>query len=282
VKLPSNPRAVITGAASGLGRAFSVKLAARGGRILVCDVHLERAAETAKLVTNAGGTAEVLLCDVTKVTDLERAADTADRLWGGTDLLVNNAGVAAAGSVGDVALDDWEWIMRINLWGVIHGCHVFVPRMKARRFGHVLNVASSAGIACLPEMASYNVTKAGVIALSETLHAELAPYGVGAAVLCPTFFQTNLLENFRSPSRKERSIADAMLRSSKTTAEDVAETGIRGLERGKVVIIPQADGRWLWRVKRLLPGLYHHLLGKHAKTHAEELAERFARSQALT
>jgi NAD(P)-dependent dehydrogenase (short-subunit alcohol dehydrogenase family) len=274
MSLPAKPRAVITGAGSGLGRALSVKLAARGGRILICDIHLERAAETAKLVREAGGAAEVVHCDVTKVADLERAAETAEGLWGGTDLLVNNAGVAAGGYVGDIPLDDWEWIVRVNLWGVIHGCHVFVPRMKARRSGWVLNVASSAGIACLPEMASYNVTKAGVIALSETLHAELASHGVVVAVLCPTFFETNILESFRSPSRRQRALADAMFRRSKTTADQVAESGIRGIERRRVVIIPQADGRWLWRVKRLLPGLYHHLLGRHADKVTEGLSHR--------
>jgi NAD(P)-dependent dehydrogenase (short-subunit alcohol dehydrogenase family) len=263
MKLPLDPRAVITGAASGLGRALSLELAQRGGRILVCDVHVERGLETARLVKDAGGTAEVLHCDVTKVADLERAASAAERLWGGTDILVNNAGVAAAGHVGDVPLEDWEWIVRINLWGVIHGCHVFVPKMKAQRSGFILNVASTAGIACAPEMASYNVTKAGVIALSETLFAELRPFGIGVSVLCPTFFETNLLESFRSPTSGQRTLAEAMFRRSKVTAAEVAEAGLRGLERGRLVTIPQTDGIWIWRMKRLFPSVYHRLLGKH-------------------
>jgi NAD(P)-dependent dehydrogenase (short-subunit alcohol dehydrogenase family) len=270
MKLPPNPRAVITGAASGLGRALSVKLAERGGRILICDVHLERAAETANQVRRAGGAAEVVYCDVTKVADLERAAETAERLWNGTDLLVNNAGVAAGGTVGDIPLEDWEWIVRVNLWGVIHGCHVFVPRMKARRSGCVLNVASSAGLACLPEMASYNVTKAGVIALSETLHGELVPHGVGVAVLCPSFFETNILETFRSPSPRQRRIADALIRRSKTTAEEVAEAALRGIESENVVIA-QGVGVWLWRAKRLAPRLYHRVVGKRARTQGDRL-----------
>jgi NAD(P)-dependent dehydrogenase (short-subunit alcohol dehydrogenase family) len=269
MKLPPNPRAVITGAGSGLGRVLSVKLAARGGRILICDIHLERAVETAKLVSDAGGTAEVLGCDVTRVSDLERAAARSEQLWGGTDLLVNNAGVAAGGSVGDIPLVDWEWIVRVNLWGVIHGCHVFVPRMKARRTGWVLNVASSAGVACLPEMASYNVTKAGVIALSETLHAELAPHGVAVAVLCPTFFQTNILESMRCATSRQRTLAEAMFRDAKSTADDVADAAIRGMERGRVLILPQADGRWLWRAKRLLPSLYYRLVAQYAAAYAE-------------
>lgn len=277
MKLPSNPRAVVTGAASGLGRAISLELAKRGGRVLVCDLHLERGRETAKLVKEAGGVAEVLRCDVTKVDDLVNASDHAERLWGGTDLLVNNAGVAAGGHVGEISLQDWDWIMRVNLWGVIHGCHVFVPKMKARRSGFVLNVASSAGIASLPEMASYNVTKAGVIALSETLYAELAPFNIGVSVLCPTFFETNLLESFRSPASRQRRLAEAMFKRSKFTAEQIAVAGLRGLESEQLITIPQADGRWMWRAKRLLPGIYHRLVGKSAEQVAERLAPRAAK-----
>jgi NAD(P)-dependent dehydrogenase (short-subunit alcohol dehydrogenase family) len=272
MKLPPKPRAVVTGAASGLGRALALEVAKREGRVLVCDVHAERGPETVKLVRDAGGSAEFLRCDVTKPEDLERAAQEADRLWGGTDLLVNNAGVASGGHVGEIPLSDWEWIVRINLWGVIHGCHVFVPEMKERGSGFILNVASSAGIACLPEMAPYNVTKAGVIALSETLYAELAPFGIAVSVLAPTFFQTNLLESFRSPTTRQRGIAEAMLRRSTATAEGVAEAGIRALERGKLVTIPQLDGRWMWRVKRLLPAVFHRTLAKRGRAIIESVA----------
>ena len=113
---------------------------------------------------------------------------------------MNNAGVAAGGLVGEQSLDDWKWIVDINLWGVIHGCHVFAPRFRAQRSGYILNVASAAGFVSLPEMASYNVTKAGVIALSETLCGELSPCGVRVSVTCPSFFKTNLMDVLRSPT----------------------------------------------------------------------------------
>ena len=263
-KLPHRPRAVVTGAASGLGRALALELARREGRVLVCDIHLDRAAETAELVRAAGGQAEVLACDVTKPADVERAAVEVERLWRGVDLVVNNAGVAAGGKVGEISLDDWDWIMRVNLWGVIHGCHVFVPKLKAQGHGFILNVASAAGIACMPEMASYNVTKAAVIALSETLYSELAPAGIAVSVLCPTFFQTNLIESFRTPQHDLRAVAHRKVNESKVTADEIAEAAVRGLERGRLVIIPQVDGAIVWRAKRLAPELYHRLLGKHA------------------
>lgn len=260
MKLPKAPRAVITGGGSGLGRALALRLAARKGRMLIADVNTSRAEETARLVGDRGGEAHALRCDVSRTEDWEQLANRSDELFGGTDLLVNNAGVAAAGAVGDFAIEDWEWIMRINLWGVILGCHTFAPRMKAKRRGAILNVASSAGIASFPEMGAYNVTKAGVISLSETLDAELASFGVTVSVLCPTFFKTNLLETIRVAKEEQRTLAGAMFERSTMTADEVAEAGLRGLERGQLIVIPQADGNVVWRAKRLAPALYRQLV----------------------
>jgi NAD(P)-dependent dehydrogenase (short-subunit alcohol dehydrogenase family) len=260
VKLPDAPRAVVTGAAGGLGRAIALELARRGGRVLVADVNREGAEETAEHVVRAGGQAEVRITDVTRADDLVAAADAADRTWGGADLLVNNAGVAAAGTMGDIPLEDWEWALKINLWGVIHGCHAFVPRMRARGGGAILNVASAAGIASLPEMGPYNVSKAAVISLTETLTSELAPHGIQVSALCPTFFPTNLMQSFRSSSERQRRLALAMFRRSTMTAEQVARAGIRGLERGKLLIVPQRDGRLAWWMKRLAYGAYYGAL----------------------
>lgn len=260
VKLPSATRAVITGGGSGLGRALALRIADRKGRVLVADVNTSRADETVELIKSRGGEAVAIRCDVSRLEDVEQLAETAEKLWGGIDLLVNNAGVAAAGPVGDLPIADWEWIMRINLWGAIHGCHVFVPKMKAQGRGFILNVASSAGIASFPDMAAYNVTKAGVISLSETLDAEVGGSGIAVSVLCPTFFKTNLMENFRAPSEEQRALADALFARSTMTADEVAEAGLRGLERGELIIIPQSDGNVVWRAKRLAPEIYRQLL----------------------
>lgn len=225
------------------------------------DVDAARAAAVAAEVSAAGGEGAALAVDVTDPAALERAADEAQRLWGGTDLLVNNAGVACAGPVGEVPLADWEWTLRIDLMGVIHGCHSFIPRMKAQRSGAILNVASAAGVACIPEMGPYNVAKAGVIALTETLYAELAPHGIAVSVLCPTFFKTNLMDTFRSPSSRQRRFAHLLFERATSTAEEVAAAGLRGLESRQLIIIPQSDGQRVWRTKRLAPTLYHRVLG---------------------
>jgi len=263
VRFPSAPRVVITGAGSGLGRALALEFARRGGRVLITDVNLAGAEETAVLVRADGGEAYVQACDVSQAPDVEACAVEVERRWGGVDVLVNNAGVASGGRVGEVSLAEWERTIRINLWGAIHGCHVFVPRMRHARAGWILNVASAAGFASLPEMATYNVTKAAVISLSETLHAELRPHGIHVSVLCPTFFPTNLHTSLAAADERTRRLTEALFRRARSTAEEVAREGVRGLERGKLHILPQADGRWLWLAKRLLPGLYARTVGRH-------------------
>jgi NAD(P)-dependent dehydrogenase (short-subunit alcohol dehydrogenase family) len=125
-------------------------------------------------------------CDVTRLADVRSLAEACT---GAVDLVVNNAGVGAGGRIGELSIEDWRWT-DVDLYGVIHGCHVFVPILREQGRGHVLNVASAAGLLCAPHMAAYNVAKAGVVALSETLAAELAGSGVGVTVLCPTFFKT--------------------------------------------------------------------------------------------
>ncbi len=243
-------RAVVTGAGSGLGRALCVRLAARGASVLAADVDAARADETARLV---GGIAA--RCDVGVLADVEALRARAVAELGGVDLVVNNAGVAVAGAVGAVPIADWEWIVRVNLWGVVHGCHVFVPQLRAQGRGHVLNVASAAGLVALPDFAPYNVTKSAVVALSETLYAELRGTGVGVTVLCPTFFETGIARAARGTSAEQVAMAAALMKESSWSAEAVAERALRAVDRGRLYAIPQADGRWMWRLKRLAPRL---------------------------
>src|SRR6266498_3005484 len=148
---PAFPRAVVTGAASGLGRELCLELARRGARIVASDVDAAGLDETLRRVTEEvrNGTppaVHAVRCDVSKLDDVERLAAEAERLLGGVDVLVNNAGVVAGGRVGDIPMADWQWVLGVNLWGVIHGCHVFAPRMRRQRSGHIVNVASSAGL----------------------------------------------------------------------------------------------------------------------------------------
>jgi short-subunit dehydrogenase len=253
--LPASPACVVTGAASGLGRAFALELADRGARVFLADVDEVGLAETAKQVTARGGAARTLRCDVSKLEDMKRLhAESTEWLPGGVDLLINNAGVAVGGAVGEVPIEDWQWITGINQWGVVYGCHLFLPAMKRRGRGHVLNVASIAAFACGAQMGPYNVTKAAVVALSETLAGELSGTGVGVSVLCPFFFATNIAKSARSSSSEVSpdSIEKIMKRTS-VQASEVARRALRGCDKGDLYVFPHREARAIAALKRLVP-----------------------------
>ncbi len=260
-RLPSRPRAFITGASSGFGRAVALELAARGGRLVISDVDEEGLRETAGLAERRGAEVRTILCDVRDPEQVEAQAALVDEAFGGIDVGVNNAGVAVTGLVGDVSLADWKWQIDINLWGVIYGCHALVPRMKAQGSGFILNVASAAGLLAAPTMGPYNVSKAGVVSLSETMAGELIGKGVRVSALCPTFFRTNIHVAARTTMPQQRDQTSKLITESKWSAEQVAKIAIDELEAGRLYIIPQPDGRGMWRMKRVLGGNFHKLVG---------------------
>jgi NAD(P)-dependent dehydrogenase (short-subunit alcohol dehydrogenase family) len=252
--LPPRPASVVTGAASGLGRALSLELAGRSARLLLADIDDAGLAETARLVQSRGGEARTVRCDVSKIDDVRRLHEQATSWLGDVDLLVNNAGVAAGGPVGEVPLADWEWITGINQWGVIYGCHLFVPEMKARGRGHVLNVASIAAFACAAEMGPYNVTKAAVVALSETLAGELAGTGVGVTVLCPHFFLTNIARSARSSATRGRPDSiEKVMRRTPVQADEVARRALRACEKDRLYAFPHREAKAIAALKRTAP-----------------------------
>ena len=257
-----NPQSVVTGAASGLGRALCLEVAKRGGRVVVADVNMEGAEETAHLVEVAGAKAFVERCDVSKKEEVEALAEASRKHLGEIDLLCNNAGVAVSGPFEEVSDEDWKWIVDINLWGVIYGCQVFLPAMRQRRRGYVLNVASAAGLLRTANMSPYNVTKVGVVGLSETLNTEYKEHGVRVTALCPTFFKTNILESGRGPEMKETRLAKKWMERSKVQAPDVARIALDNLAEGRIYSVPMKDGRALWRLKRAAPETFYSVLKK--------------------
>jgi NAD(P)-dependent dehydrogenase (short-subunit alcohol dehydrogenase family) len=263
MSLPKNPYAVVTGAAGGFGRALALSLAERGAELLLCDVNLSGVEETVALVKAKGARdARAMRCDVTKLEEVQALSDAcADAR---VDLVVNNAGVSSAGRIGESPLEDWRWTIEVDLWGVIHGCHVFAPRLKKQRSGHVLNVASAAGLLCAPTMGAYNVAKAGVIALTETLNGELTGTGAHATVACPTFFKTNIVSGGRFADPKLRSAAERLISNGKD-ADDIARAALRAVDRDELYCVPMSDGRWMWRIKRAIPHSYGKVAGLIAK-----------------
>ncbi len=254
-------RVVITGAGSGLGRAMSIEFAKLGWSVCVSDIDMERAKATEAMVSQKGGKPLVIRCDVTQPEQLESLADALKKQWGGVDIVINNAGVAAAGYMEKIPLKTWDWIITLNLKSVIYGCRAFIPLLEKQGGGHIVNVASNAGIASLPEMSCYNVTKAAVISLSETLNVELNAKKIGVSVVAPTFFKTNLMDQFTSPDPRQREMANAFFNKSKATSEDVARHVIRAVKRNKLYVITQTDGKFTWFCKRMTPEIYFKVLG---------------------
>lgn len=259
-------RILVTGGGSGLGRAICLGFAVKGWKICIAEINIERAEETAELVEKKGGTALTVKCDVTSEEDLKSAAEKVREAWGGIDILVNNAGIATAGYMEKISAEQWDRIIDVNLKSVITSCRVFIPVIAAQGGGHIVNVASNAGIACLPEMSCYNVTKAGVIALSETLKSELSPKKIGVTVVAPTFFKTNLLESFSSTDERQKKMAETFFKRSLCSAEDVAADIIRSVFKNKLYVITQLDGKLVWYLKRLAPSLFFKTLAFGQRT----------------
>jgi NADP-dependent 3-hydroxy acid dehydrogenase YdfG len=243
-------RVLVTGAGSGLGRAIAARFASGGARVLVSDVDLAAAEAVAKELGQ-----QAIRLDITSDADWRAALDRCQADWGGLDVLVNNAGVAAGGRFDRIPLEDWDWIWEINLKGVVRGCRTFVPLFTDQRAGHIVNIASLAGIMNLPAMSSYNVTKAGVIALSETLRLELEPYGVHTTVVCPAFVATNLGDRLRTPDPGVAKLMGKLMSASRVTADDVAHQVVDAVARKRFLVLTHPDGRRSARLKRLAPRL---------------------------
>ena len=252
--IPRCRHAVITGAASGLGRALAVRLGRDGWHVAVCDVDEMQATETVSLVERAGGTAQVERIDVTVPAEWEALRARLRQKWERIDLLVNNAGVTGAGEVGRFPLDDWRWILDVNLFGVLYGCDAFVDWLAENPHGaHIVNTASMAAVASAPTMGAYNVSKAAVVSLSETLYAELLHRNVGVTVLCPGFVATKLLDAGRWNRPTLEATAKAHFAEARITADDVAEATLRAIRRRHLYVVLPLRARIFWRLKRLLP-----------------------------
>ncbi|MBN2027892.1 MAG: SDR family NAD(P)-dependent oxidoreductase [Actinobacteria bacterium] len=272
----------ITGAASGLGRAFAQAWAASGSRVGIMDIDMEGAGETLRLVEKAGTSGKVLRCDVRNCDEVEAAADHLFDLWGGVDVLVNNAGVGGGGAVGEIPLRDWETVIGIDLWGVINGCQAFIPRMKERGGGHIVNVSSLAGLISAPRFAPYNASKAAVVALTQTLKTELASSRIGVTVVCPPVVKTDILENtLRMAGEIDYDIAGEMellkmaMGASRITPEDIAAMTLKAVERNRLYVIPGLPLRLSWLSARLAPSLFYGVSALLAARGLHEPVYRF-------
>jgi len=255
----------ISGAGSGFGAALAHKYAADGWKVAVTDIDQERARQTLFEIQQLGGDGFSLLLDTTKSDQWQQLEDEVMNRWGGLQILVNNAGVATAGNVEDTSMEDWQWVLDIDLMGVVRGCHQFATMFKKQRSGHIVNVSSFAGLAGMPFVVSYGVAKAGVVALSEALRAEMQPYGVGVTVACPAFVKTNLLDTFRSTKNDTKATVTRWMESSGISADQIAEEIASAVKKNTFLLLTHPQTRSAWRLKRWLPKRYQKLLAAYEK-----------------
>lgn len=265
-KTSHNALAVVTGAGSGIGAGFAVELSRRGGSVVCSDIDEAAAATTATAITSNGGKATAIRCDVSQFDDVRELAAQSESWFGAAPtLVINNAGVAAGGArIGEASIDDWRWLLGINLWGPIHGCHVFAPILRTAEPSKtprgIINVASAAAFGAAPGMAAYNVSKAGVLSLSETLAAELSGSGVNVTALCPTFVKSNIVESGRIPQQTS-DLATKLMRWTGFSAAKVARTCLDAHDRGDLYCMPQLEAKVGWNIKRFAPQAYTRAMG---------------------
>ena len=256
-----NANAVVTRAGGGIGRAFALLIAERGGRVVCSDIDEKKARETAGMIESAGGEALAVETDVTSLEAMEALAEQA-RAWcpEGINLVVNNAGVGAGGApVGEISMADWRWTIDVNLWGVIHGCHVFAPELREQEHAGLINVGSTASFAAAPGMGPYSVSKAGVLALTETMAAEMSGTRVHVTALCPTWVKTDIAKSGRISGQASQ-LASRMIDRG-WPPEKVVKQTLDALDRNQLYVVPQLDARTVWRAKRWMPSLYARGLG---------------------
>jgi NAD(P)-dependent dehydrogenase (short-subunit alcohol dehydrogenase family) len=242
--------AVVTGGGSGIGRALALVFAREGARVVVADVAPADAAETLAMIRARGGDGLAVPTDVADREQVRRLAEAAFERLGAVHILCNNAGVVVSGGLEAATHADWQWVLGVNLWGVIHGLEAFLPRMIAQgRGGHVVNTASMAGLIASQGLGVYNTTKYAVVGLSETLVKDLRPYGIGVTVLCPMGVATRIRDAGRNrpPSLQNpgpgAAGAEVTLIGSTLAPEEVAEATLAAIRANELYVITHPEGR---------------------------------------
>jgi NAD(P)-dependent dehydrogenase (short-subunit alcohol dehydrogenase family) len=248
-------RAFVTGAAHGFGLALARTLAAEGWTVGLADLDTDALPGAAEQVEALGGHAFPVPLDVTDAAAFGKAAAGFVDQCGGADLVINSAGIAAAGRFEDIPAEDFDATVAVDLGGVANGCRAFAPYLREAGARHLVNVASAAAVAAAPYMAPYNAAKAGVVALSETLYGELAGAGVHVAVVMPTFFKTGIAEAQRS-DEAFRQLTRRLMENSGLSAEEAARRTLRAAGKDRIHILFPWQAKWVWHLKRFFPAIY--------------------------
>jgi len=251
-------KALVTGAASGIGRAIALELARHGTHLFLVDVDAAKLAGVAYQARMAGIEAIERCCDVSQASEISAAVAAILYQWGGVDILVNNAGITYYGRTEEMSFEHWDRLMRINLDSHVRFTRELLPSLLARREAHVLNVCSMFGLVAMPKLAAYSTSKYALVGFSEALRAEYGREGLGVTALCPGFVSTNLFASAPLPEKsKEPKIPPRIFC---TTPEKVAHAAVKAIRRDRRLVVVEPLAKLLTTVKRFTPGLIDFFL----------------------
>lgn len=252
---------VITGAGSGIGAACARAMAAEGAIVIGADLRMDMLDKVAAEVTEAGGQMHTHQLDVADRDAVFALAEKVNKAHGAADLVVNNAGVAHAATVEEMTFDNFQWVMDIDFWGVVHGTQAFLPAMIAKGSGHIANVSSIFGLIGVPTQSAYNAAKFGVLGFGEALRHEVKEQGIGVSTIHPGGINTNIVRHarFQQGPDMENEREEAIQRFAQftmTQPEGAAKTIIKGIKRNKARILIGPDAHFVDWVRRIFPTHY--------------------------
>ena len=284
-----NKNCLITGAASGIGRSFALALAKEGMNLFITDINMEGLEAVKKEVMNFGVNVSIGKCDVRSCPDFEGIASDFSSSLGNVDLLINNAGIAIGGDLLEITIEDWQKVLDVNLWSIINALRVFLPGMIKRRSGHVVNVASAAGVVGLTEPLPYIASKFAVVGLSEALYGQIHRFGVQVSVILPTYVRTNIVRNAEMRFSKEvideigmekineiKEDYDKEFEMKSSSPDRVVKRYIRGIRKDRLYIFDSNAVLPIMAMKGTSPIEYENFLKKWNLDNYENTKKKYA------
>lgn len=263
--------AVITGGASGIGRAVSEELARHGARVVMADINEKLLQESVESIKKQGFQAQGMKLDVTDFGSFKKLIDDIVAEYGRLDYLFNNAGIAVCGDAGSFSYEDWRSVIDVDLFGVVNGVAAAYPIMVKQGFGHIINTASLAGLIPAPGEISYTASKYGVVGLSHVLRQEGAGRGVKVSVVCPGFIETPIFYNAKLIDLDRQTVLKNIPKAM--PAAECARVILRGVERNKATIVVTTLAKIFWLLQRISPTLVMWIGKRYVKQIRELVAE---------
>ena len=279
IRIFQGATAIVTGGASGIGRALAEELSRRGCEVVLADLQIELAEEVAKEIDSSGDKVKAVEIDVTNFPALEQLVQETVKRTGRIDYIFNNAGIAIIGSTDHYGIEDWNYITDVNLRGVINGIQAVYTVMISQGFGHIVNTASVAGLMLTPGMVSYSATKHAVVGLSKSLRVEAANFGIRVSVFCPGFVRTAIFEGggkygkmlIEWSSEQQKGMMEMVDKYKPMDPNTFAEKALKSVAKNKAIIGVPSWWKLFWWIHRLFP-----TIGTlHAQKSFQDMQKRF-------